>query len=249
LLEAPIWTSRYFKPERMVLLLSHCAMEHNTKSGESSFKGLLPSSSHMCQCCYVSTTCSPRMGSWRTRRVSSLAMRYIRWRGLVGRAPCGVRRVLTSAHAFRASKPSLETRRSMNSPSMSLTSLLLWTSPSCGTSAALVPSFSSLLWPVLSCGFRCGCFALNTWHRGTFIEFRSGMWNISPIGRNCSQEEREGFAVYDAEHKVREKMVKILEERFGDWGLKFSIGGQISFDVFPLVRLALPVLPTNAVED
>jgi len=70
--------------------------------------------------------------------------------------------------------------------------------------------------------------------RGTFIEFRSGMWNISPIGRNCSQEEREGFAVYDAEHKVREKMVKILEERFGDWGLKFSIGGQISFDVFPL---------------
>jgi phosphomannomutase len=35
-------------------------------------------------------------------------------------------------------------------------------------------------------------------HRGTFIEFRSGMWNISPIGRNCSQEEREAFAVYDA---------------------------------------------------
>lgn len=26
--------------------------------------------------------------------------------------------------------------------------------------------------------------------RGTFIEFRSGMLNISPIGRNCSREER-----------------------------------------------------------
>ena len=26
--------------------------------------------------------------------------------------------------------------------------------------------------------------------RGTFIEFRSGMFNISPIGRNCSREER-----------------------------------------------------------
>merc|ERR1711941_155711 len=69
--------------------------------------------------------------------------------------------------------------------------------------------------------------------RGTFIEFRSGMWNISPIGRNCSQEEREAFAVYDAEHKVREKMVKQLQERFADWTLKFSIGGEISFDVFP----------------
>jgi phosphomannomutase len=69
--------------------------------------------------------------------------------------------------------------------------------------------------------------------RGTFIEFRSGMWNISPIGRNCSQEEREAFAVYDAEHKVREKMVKQLEERFAGWNLKFSIGGEISFDVFP----------------
>jgi len=70
--------------------------------------------------------------------------------------------------------------------------------------------------------------------RGTFIEFRSGMWNISPIGRNCSQEEREAFAAYDEKHKVREKMVKQLEERFASWNLKFSIGGQISFDVFPV---------------
>ncbi|ELR22264.1 eukaryotic phosphomannomutase [Acanthamoeba castellanii str. Neff] len=35
------------------------------------------------------------------------------------------------------------------------------------------------------------------------------------------------------EHKVREKMVKQLQERFADWNLKFSIGGEISFDVFP----------------
>ncbi|OAY71059.1 Phosphomannomutase [Ananas comosus] len=33
--------------------------------------------------------------------------------------------------------------------------------------------------------------------RGTFIEFRSGMINVSPIGRNCSQEEREEFEKYD----------------------------------------------------
>ncbi|ESQ39227.1 hypothetical protein EUTSA_v10001604mg [Eutrema salsugineum] len=33
--------------------------------------------------------------------------------------------------------------------------------------------------------------------RGTFIEFRNGMLNVSPIGRNCSQEERDEFERYD----------------------------------------------------
>ncbi len=33
--------------------------------------------------------------------------------------------------------------------------------------------------------------------RGTFVEFRNGMINISPIGRNCSQDEREAFEKYD----------------------------------------------------
>lgn len=32
--------------------------------------------------------------------------------------------------------------------------------------------------------------------RGTFIEFRSGMFNISPIGRNCSREERNVRVVF-----------------------------------------------------
>ena len=39
--------------------------------------------------------------------------------------------------------------------------------------------------------------------RGTFIEYRTGMLNISPIGRNCSQEERKEFEKYDKEHKIR----------------------------------------------
>lgn len=38
--------------------------------------------------------------------------------------------------------------------------------------------------------------------RGTFIEFRSGMVNVSPIGRNCSQEERDEFEKYDKVHKL-----------------------------------------------
>lgn len=69
--------------------------------------------------------------------------------------------------------------------------------------------------------------------RGTFIEFRNGMVNISPIGRNASTQERKEFEAYDKEAKVREKFVAVLKEKFGHLGLTFSIGGQISFDVFP----------------
>jgi len=69
--------------------------------------------------------------------------------------------------------------------------------------------------------------------RGTFIEFRSGMLNISPIGRNCSQQERDEFEQYDKKTGVRAQMVTALKTRFRDYGLTYSIGGQISFDVFP----------------
>eukprot|EP01112_Ceratiomyxa_fruticulosa_P004303 TRINITY_DN1479_c0_g1_i3.p1 TRINITY_DN1479_c0_g1~~TRINITY_DN1479_c0_g1_i3.p1 ORF type:complete len:248 (+),score=48.68 TRINITY_DN1479_c0_g1_i3:113-856(+) len=70
--------------------------------------------------------------------------------------------------------------------------------------------------------------------RGTFIEFRNGMLNISPIGRNCSQSERDDFERYDKVHGVRAAMVTALQNKFPEFGLKYSIGGQISFDVFPL---------------
>ncbi|RKP31104.1 phosphomannomutase [Metschnikowia bicuspidata] len=69
--------------------------------------------------------------------------------------------------------------------------------------------------------------------RGTFVEFRNGMINVSPVGRNASNQERNEFEKYDREHKVREKMVSALRENFADYGLTYSIGGQISFDVFP----------------
>jgi len=69
--------------------------------------------------------------------------------------------------------------------------------------------------------------------RGTFIEFRSGMLNISPIGRNCSREERNDFEAYDHIHQIRSSMVQAMKEEFADLNLTYSIGGQISFDVFP----------------
>lgn len=69
--------------------------------------------------------------------------------------------------------------------------------------------------------------------RGTFVEFRNGMANISPVGRNASVAERNEFNRFDDEHKVREKFIAALREKFPDSGLTYSIGGQISFDVFP----------------
>jgi phosphomannomutase len=68
--------------------------------------------------------------------------------------------------------------------------------------------------------------------RGTFIEYRTGMLNISPIGRNCSREERDEFEQYDHKTGVRKAFVEKLRAEFGD-DLTFSVGGQISFDVFP----------------
>jgi len=59
------------------------------------------------------------------------------------------------------------------------------------------------------------------------------MINISPIGWNCSRDERNAFEVYDKEHNIWWKFIDALKERFPDLGFTYSIGGQISFDVFP----------------
>ncbi|KAI3323516.1 eukaryotic phosphomannomutase [Xylariaceae sp. AK1471] len=69
--------------------------------------------------------------------------------------------------------------------------------------------------------------------RGTFVEFRNGMINVSPIGRNANLQERLAFEKYDLEHGIRPAFIEKLRERFGHLDLTFSIGGQLSFDVFP----------------
>lgn len=73
--------------------------------------------------------------------------------------------------------------------------------------------------------------------RGQFIELRNGMINISPIGRSCSQKERDEFEAWDKIHKVRETIICQIKEELDDFpeldGMQFSIGGQISIDIFP----------------
>ena len=70
--------------------------------------------------------------------------------------------------------------------------------------------------------------------RGCFIEFRNGMINVSPIGRNCSYLERLEFEQFDNVHHIRRQLVTALEKAFPTYQLKYSIGGQISLDIFPI---------------
>ena len=60
------------------------------------------------------------------------------------------------------------------------------------------------------------------------------MINVCPIGRNCSKSERDQFEEFDKTANVRKTFVAKLQEEFADLNLKYSIGGQISFDVFPI---------------
>lgn len=55
--------------------------------------------------------------------------------------------------------------------------------------------------------------------RGTFIEYRNGMINVSPIGRNASVMERDEYERFDKEHKIRETFVAALKNKFPDYGL------------------------------
>ncbi|XP_067875556.1 phosphomannomutase 1-like isoform X2 [Heterodontus francisci] len=69
--------------------------------------------------------------------------------------------------------------------------------------------------------------------RGTFIEFRNGTLNVSPVGRSCSFAERMEFSQIDKKEKIREKFVAALQKEFAGKGLKCTRGGMISFDIFP----------------
>lgn len=69
--------------------------------------------------------------------------------------------------------------------------------------------------------------------RGNFIETRSGLINIAPCGRSASKSERDQFEQYDKQHNIRAQFIEVLKKEFADYNLVYSIGGQISFDVFP----------------
>lgn len=69
--------------------------------------------------------------------------------------------------------------------------------------------------------------------RGQFIEYRNGLLSVSPIGRQCSQEEREMFIEYESTHNVRKSIIEYIKPRLQDYNLMYTIGGKISFEIMP----------------
>ena len=71
--------------------------------------------------------------------------------------------------------------------------------------------------------------------RGTFIDFRTGLINISPAGRHLEHSvDRHIWTEYDDKHLIRQKMVNDMKEHFKGWNIQWVIGGQIGFDIFPI---------------
>ena len=68
---------------------------------------------------------------------------------------------------------------------------------------------------------------------GTFLELRTGMYNICPVGRNCTQEQRLQFAALDNQRGIRKKMCADMKAAFPELKFEYVIGGQISIDAFP----------------
>jgi Eukaryotic phosphomannomutase len=52
--------------------------------------------------------------------------------------------------------------------------------------------------------------------RGTFVEFRSDMFLISPLVCNCCRDERNDYETFDLENDVRKNMVEAMKKEFSD---------------------------------
>lgn len=47
------------------------------------------------------------------------------------------------------------------------------------------------------------------------------MINVSPVGRNASNQERHDYEKYDQQHQIRAKFVQALKDKFPDFGLTY----------------------------
>ena len=63
------------------------------------------------------------------------------------------------------------------------------------------------------------------------IEERIGLVNFSVVGRDCTQEERDAYGLWDDEHKERLEIADKINKAYPT--LEASVGGQISIDIHP----------------
>lgn len=66
---------------------------------------------------------------------------------------------------------------------------------------------------------------------GPHVEARTGMINVSVIGRNAWVEERQAYARHDKESGERQALVDLIAERFPEY--EATCGGEISVDITP----------------
>jgi len=70
---------------------------------------------------------------------------------------------------------------------------------------------------------------------GNYLDERSAVINVSPVGNPITIEQREEYKKWENEHHTAEKMRKACEDKFGkEYNLRFTKGGIKSFDVFPI---------------
>jgi len=69
----------------------------------------------------------------------------------------------------------------------------------------------------------------------SWIDRRSGLWNVSLLGRVPSPSYREFLATHFIENKIREKIVAAMLNAYGPkcpW--RIACGGAVSIDIYPL---------------
>ena len=66
---------------------------------------------------------------------------------------------------------------------------------------------------------------------GNHIENRGSMVNFSPVGRNCSLEQRKEFFEWDNQVLERQRIAEIIPKICPE--LEAVLGGQISIDIYP----------------
>jgi len=66
---------------------------------------------------------------------------------------------------------------------------------------------------------------------GNHIETRTGMLNVSVVGRNASPDQRMEYYSQDKQRGERQALIEELAQRFPDY--EANVGGQISVDVTP----------------
>jgi len=83
-------------------------------------------------------------------------------------------------------------------------------------------------------------------HRDKLTDQHTGAKRLREV-RQCKLSSTiKGNIADEKEHKIRATMIAALKEKFGHLGLTYSIGGQISFDVFPTGQQSLSFpLPKN----